>query len=180
VDLSITALSVDSATTITTEFPPTMAPGFAILANSVEIRWQKTDSSSPSSTSAPVSSNQSSGLPTSSSNSAASSDVGTAKSSNGLSSGAKAGIGIGVVVVCLGLILGALLCLRRRRRILEPIPHTTTSHGEYAGAGYVVKPELEATTAMHPIEMDERSVPRVHGRSELDASHIPELSTAKT
>jgi hypothetical protein len=45
--LSIVALSIAPTTTITTLFPPTMAPGFAILANSVQIRWQSTDTPTP-------------------------------------------------------------------------------------------------------------------------------------
>lgn len=195
-DLSISALSVGPATTITTEFPASIAPGFAILANSIQIRWQSVNVIPATTTTGSVPSNQnsisssaSSNPPTvSSSSSTASSTSSTASSSSpassnaegskvsGLSTGAKAGIGVAVAIGAIGTIFGivAIILLRRRRTVSD---QTTNSSGEATGNNGVSKSELETRTNTHPsgrgthIELD------TVGRSELDTSPMQELPT---
>lgn len=187
-DLSILALSVGPAATITTEFPATMAPGYAILANSVQVRWQSTDNfptgmtsgavsssqnSLPSTASSSLSASQSSILSTASSSPSAKS---IARTSNGLSSGAKAGIGVSISLVSLGVIIGAFLCLRRRRTTSNPSAGTEIATGEADAHGLYLKPELEATTLAGATQRNELDGFKTVGRSELETSPISELA----
>lgn len=168
--------------TITTEFPATLAPEFAILANSVQVRWQSTDvdlfslgATASSAVPSPAQSAPTSSTSPAYGNNPSEPSITAGATSNSLSSGAKAGIGIGVAVVALGIVTGAFLCIRQRRQVSNSGPGMQNPEGRDKIHGQFLKPELEAITTGRTTQTTERSQLGTETISELDTARVPEL-----
>jgi hypothetical protein len=161
-DFSIAALSIGvpsgtgSTFTVTTDFPATRLLGFDVYAYSVQVRFQSTDTFGSSTTSLPTVSHTA---------------LVPVPHPMPLPPGAKAGIGVGAAILILGIIAGALFCLRRRQQHRKLNPETADSNIH----GLFLKPELEAGTQSQEPKVKQPF--DVAGISELDTSspQIPEL-----
>jgi hypothetical protein len=145
-----------------------MAPGFAILANSVQIRWQSTDTGALPSTTAPATVTYTQSVTIKPTAGDTSSTGGTGPI---LSSGAKAGIAVVATVVGLVILLRLFFCFRRRPRSQKRAT-TQEALGEDKTQGLFSKPELDATTQSRPAGRNEDARKAVFELDTVDIPHV--------
>jgi len=179
---SITAITVVSSTTSTTILPAATLSGFDIYAYNVQIRWQNTDITTSTTTSMVLTSGTTPTLPTSTIMPTLPTHPATTPAfcgSNSLSAGAKAGMGISIVVF-LGIIIGALIYFRRRQRLRQrPAPATETeasSRKDNDVHALYLKPALDANMPSQNSESRNQTPYQQAKVSELPVPFVPEVA----
>ncbi|KAF4627852.1 hypothetical protein G7Y89_g10300 [Cudoniella acicularis] len=163
-DFSMLALSLNSSSTATIEWPASRLTGFPVYSYSIQVRWHSADTFT---TGTSTSTLPNSTLPPTRNNSATPYLIAPNPDPNRLSPGLEAIIALAVILTLALIILSVFLffrsrCRQSRNTRFEADPPSTNSHLQGLG----IKSELEAA------DIHSKLTPNTHGTSELESMSI--------